>query len=135
MRPGGKPGGRTTPAGNHVCAAASASQQQRAGAGHSHTDSTTPAWRMRREETAIPATDTHHRRGSRIPRHDLVQGNDLGHGHDLVAVSGRADCPRCGWSVPPASDIDRAADVLGPHPPGWRLCWCGYAWTPTAARE
>lgn len=39
-------------------------------------------------------------------------------------------CPSCQLAVPPASDEDRANDIMGPQPPGWRLCWCGWAWTP-----
>lgn len=39
-------------------------------------------------------------------------------------------CPRCHQLVPPATDHDRTHDPFGPHPAGWRLCWCGHAWTP-----
>ena len=48
-------------------------------------------------------------------------------GHTIV------DCPCCGRLVPPATDHDRVTDVCGPHPPGWRLCWCGHAWIPLSA--
>jgi hypothetical protein len=56
-------------------------------------------------------------------------GNTDRHPAAVVTI---VDCPRCRRPVPPATDHDRVADVCGPHPPGWRLCWCGYAWTPGA---
>jgi hypothetical protein len=66
----------------------------------------------------------------------LVQAGVLDHADAVPAgaVSNDAICPNCQLVVPPASDEDRANDVMGPQPPGWRLCWCGWAWTPEQGR-
>jgi hypothetical protein len=129
-----RPGGRTSLARGCVCAAAPETGHLRARR-DSRRDSTPPGWRAHREESAIPTTGTNHRRLPDHARHDT--GPDRQHPTVIAvpgqAVSGHVGCPRCGLVVAPASDTDRATDVLGPHPPGWRLCWCGHAWTPPCA--
>jgi hypothetical protein len=77
----------------------------------------------------------------------MASGRDLGGGpsapsladgnvdeHPCAAAYTIVDCPHCTRPVPSATDHDRVTDVCGPHPPGWRLCWCGHAWTPDTPR-
>jgi hypothetical protein len=66
----------------------------------------------------------------------LAQAENLDH-TDVAraeAVLANTPCPRCQLVIPPASDEERTTDVMGPQPPGWRLCWCGHAWIPEQGR-
>jgi hypothetical protein len=122
-----KPSGRNTLLGSCVCVTAPQTGHLRGRRG-----STPPGQCAHREESAIPTTGTDRRRLPNHARHDT--GQDRQH-PTVIALPGHVSCPSCGLLVAPASDTDRATDLLGPHPAGWRLCWCGHAWTPSCAPQ